>query len=404
MSVRQAKAQEAIRLACQVLSWKFEALTPAYPNILARISGSDALIVDVTSGDPSVTHDLGVAHGLGVPVLCVCRSGHNPHLADLEGLRVTYYDNIVTDSAAFSTFVRILQSRLLKCVGPVDDGVWITDSFEQRTRWITDDFKKLAGEKDAEPHTVWFSGFLSDFAMHPESLHEDEAYENELMAQRKALEDLVDRGFRMVCILSLPAARGLLFDTLHTVEVRLKHLLRFVAKDKDGETGSKRRIKWIVSPYRQKNFYIIGGISCIERFQKATSRGVDLSLRLTNYAAIHAHTTAYETLLEKLTSAFNLASRGDENATLRSLRNKTLISIKEAMTSYLEFLTLRLTDERAIQTNPKWYCERLDKVVSALCPPEQSMEDKELLVFLPRQHLNRLTETLRRVKAAQRRQ
>ncbi len=301
------------------------------PDIVDRIGDSDVLIADVTRFDPAVTHDIGVAHALGVPVLCLSHHGVDVDLADLRGLRVIYYGDL-GDAAERTQLAHTLGRRLRTLVRLTEPCGEVIDSFSDRALAITRDVRRVreAGKPDAD--TVWFSGFLGDFAVSEAGLESGEVpFKKHLLEQRQALVDLADEGFRLNCILSLPSSDFVIRHNLGIVVRRLRALLDFVREDDSGEDGARRRICWVVSPYRQKNFYIIGSVSCIERFQKAPDRGVDLTLRLTSDAALRANTLAYQALLENLIAGLSPGGLEDERATLRFLRRDTVTRIERAL-------------------------------------------------------------------------
>jgi hypothetical protein len=325
-----AEVRRVVENVCWVNGFEVDIPEESDLEIVDRIGDADALLADVTQYDPVVTHDVGVAHALGVPVLCVCHDQKKSHLADLEGLRLIYYGDLGSPTERHN-MTRTLQRRLQLAIS-LSDRDNITDSFLERAQWITRDLEQLAADDNSESQTVWYSGFLSDFAVCEEGLEEGErSFKDSLLSQRQALVDLADKGFRLVCILSLPSDQNLILGNAEIVLIRLRCLLRFVENDDSGDTFTKRRIHWIISPYRQKNFYIIGNISCIERFQKAAARGVDLSLRLTNDASVRANTLAYRALFDKLLKAVCPPDLPDEAAILRFLREDSVRKVKTAV-------------------------------------------------------------------------
>lgn len=301
------------------------------PDIVDRIGDSDVLIADVTRFDPGVTHDIGVAHALGVPVLCLSHHGVDVDLADLRGLRIIYYGDL-GDPSERTHLAHTLGRRLRTLVRLANPCGELIDSFSDRALAITRDVRRVGETGNPDTDTVWFSGFLGDFAICEAGLERGEVpFRKHLFEQRQALVDLADHGFRLNCILSLPSSDFVIRHNLDIVLCRLRALLEFVRSDDSGEDGASRRICWVVSPYRQKNFYIIGSVSCIERFQKAPDRNVDLTLRLTSDAALRANTLAYQALLENLMTGLCPGNLKDERAKLRFLRRDTVKRIERAL-------------------------------------------------------------------------
>lgn len=335
---------EAIRIACKP-RFSGDPLKKSVAESLDRIGDADVLVADVTQHDPVVTHDVGLAHTLHVPVLCVCHYAEKSRVADLEGLRIIYYGELEKPEE-WERLTGVLRVRIPAATGSADRRI-MTDSFAERALWITSDLNRLAKEYDAESQTFWYSGFLSDFAVSKEGLEPGERpFEPLLMAQRKAMEALADKGARMNCILKMPDPQHFWPESLNVMTIRLRCLRDYVEADKKSSQAGKHKIYWVVSPYRHKNFYIIGDISCIERYQKAAFRGVDLTLRLTDAAAVAANKMAYDALFKRHMKANIMAydelfkqhvkapcagDANDEALTICKLREYTLFEVEKAI-------------------------------------------------------------------------
>jgi hypothetical protein len=299
----------ALRHACWLNDLHLEAMLSSEPNVVERMGNVKALISDLTEKDAFVHHDVGVAHALGLPVLCLCHGQPRNQTADLQGERIIYFGDLESaeEKSALST---TLAARLRQVLaGRVPD---VIDSFRQRTLTIVRDLELLGRAEDMRRQEVWYSGFLSAFSVSEEGLEpEERSLGPDLLREKQALHDLARRGCRIVCIIS-PPTEPIRREKAALVRTRILCLLQFIYDNPD------LPIDWVLSPYRQKNFYIIGDISCIERFQKEAALGVDLSLRQTGESAIQVNRSVYHTLVARLTQIM-LGDRASTSASNRDL-------------------------------------------------------------------------------------
>jgi len=96
-------------------------------EIIRAIAGSRCVIGDLTYGRPSVYFELGVAHGLGIPLVLTCRRDHfrannnfeRVHF-DLEQYKISYWS--LTDKKEFAWEPRMHPSDRLTALGLLPRG------------------------------------------------------------------------------------------------------------------------------------------------------------------------------------------------------------------------------------------------------------------------------------------
>lgn len=85
--------------------------------ILERIRSADAVIADITHGNPNVQYEVGVAHAHHIPTILVMRAGGDIPF-DLKGFNVILYENVTRLREALT---RRLQAVLKLANGARDD-------------------------------------------------------------------------------------------------------------------------------------------------------------------------------------------------------------------------------------------------------------------------------------------
>jgi len=284
---------EAVRIACWQNALGFRHGGSSDGDVLGSLGDAECLVADTTGNDPCVTHDIGVAHALGIPVICLRHSDDADLLADLQDIRFIHYGDLaipeqrthLTDALQRSI------SKVLRREAPE-----VIDSFRQRTQQIVADFETLLGRRDLHAQTLCYSGVLSPLAMAGGGYENGELpFRTLLDAEKAKMIELAERGCRVACMISPPSAPSITASGKKVVQRRLDVLIEFIEEDERGAD-----VDWVWSPYRQKTLYIVGDVSCIERFRKQVEQGVDLTLRQTSDAAIGAYRAAYDALFERL--------------------------------------------------------------------------------------------------------
>ena len=323
--------QEAIRIACYFNG--FISLPSLFSDsvVLDDVARADIVVADVSVLDPNLYHVLGISDGLRIPVLYTCTDGHTDIPANLQGIRIIYYQDL-SSSGELEALTQNLTESLRQILG--NAGPEVIDSFGARTRWITHDLNvllKMYNDISLDPagKTVWYSGVLSDFAMDVQNLEPEEIpFKDALMAEKQAMIDLARKGCRVVCIITPPASENVVRDNKAVVCRRTECLLNFIKNNHDN-------IDWVVSPFRQKNCYLIGNISCIERFQKNVAQKADVTLRQTGQLAITANRVAYEALFGKLIQMiFSPEDIPEGNDLTVQLRQRTIEHLSQKLAEY----------------------------------------------------------------------
>ncbi|MCX6584246.1 MAG: hypothetical protein NT166_29070 [Candidatus Aminicenantes bacterium] len=301
-------------------------------DILEELERAEIIIADITGLNPNVLYELGIAHVRCDSVIILCQNGKSVPF-DLSAFRCIFFD--LNDNRGGVDLSEQLGKTLdsLRLVGPP----LVINSKLERTKAIIDDLQKLANLPDDEisRETVWFSGSLSSFSI-PENEQfppGEEEYQAALLEEKNALISLARRGCTVKCIITpfIPSPANPKMDT----KFKLRHqcLLKFL----QGSDSALSAIDWVISPFRQKNLYIIGYISCVEGYKKGIQRGFDLNLRQTGFNAISADISMYTVLFSHL-----------EVKTLSIYGNPEISDRREALKqAVINCLTKALEDDTA---------------------------------------------------------
>ncbi len=299
---------------------------PIVQDILQELESAEIIIADLTNLNANVLYELGIAHTRCDSVILVACKGQSLPF-DLAAIRCTFFDFSSPSSKA--DFVDRLSKALsdLRTVTPT-----ILDSQLERTRVIVSDLRNLAAllDKDLSNETIWFSGGLSAFAISDEEdfPEDEEGCRSALLEEKSALLDLARRGCPVRCIISPPALKAMPERPPH-VRKRVITLLRFLESTNEPALES---IEWVVSPFRQKNLYIIGRISYIEGYKQQFLRGFPVSLRQTSPEAIAANISLCKALFERLQVDTLKHYPSDEGLSRRdALRQATIACLRRLL-------------------------------------------------------------------------
>lgn len=262
-------------------------------DILEEIERAEIVVADLTRWNANVLYELGIAHVRCDSVILLCQEGQVLPF-DLASIRVIFFDLASYDGkvALADRLGRTLDE--IRVVGPPTT----IKSVLERTRLITADLQTLARRPDDElsKEVVWYSGFLSSFAISSQEPFppEEAEYQKALMLEKDSLVALARRGCVIRCIITPPSPDAILRGRLDIACCRVRALREFL-KSRD---EALKNIYWAVSPYRQKSLFLIGHIALYEGYKRGFQRGFGLTLRQTGLDAINACSSLYEVLFD----------------------------------------------------------------------------------------------------------
>lgn len=171
----------------------------------------------------------------------------------------------------------------------------VIEGLIERTKQLIHDLRGLSEAPQLEKH-IWYSGFLSAFAISDQESFQYEAQKSVLLEEKECLLDLAQRGCSIKCIITPPNPAFAPAYKSDGALLRLDELLNFLKSD----SKTVENIDWTISPYRLNNVYIIDHISCLEGSKKGVHRGYNLTLRQTDSDTIAGKISLYEALFDRL--------------------------------------------------------------------------------------------------------
>lgn len=296
-------------------------------DILEELERAEIIVVDLTNLNSNVLYELGMAHVRCDSVILIAEQGQELPF-DLASMRCIFFD-LGSAEGRLAFAERLGRGvREFKTEGAPS----IIDSPLKRTKVIIDDLQTLAhSTDDLSRETVWFSGSLSAFAISPQEnfAPEEREYHQALLQEKEALLDLARNGCVVKGLITPPASMAVIYDKSDRILARAKYLLEFL----ESSDPAHESIDWVLSPFRQKNMYIIGRISYVEGFKKDVQRGYGLTLRQTTLDAITAMTALYEALFERMVPlTIRDYYHGREGIPIRQvLRHATINCLKQSL-------------------------------------------------------------------------
>jgi hypothetical protein len=321
--------------------------TSVYPNpivadILEEIERAEIIIADLTGMNPNVLYEIGMAHVRCESVILVCKKRQKLPF-DLASIRCIFFD--INGRLGIADFEKRLSRTVgaLKSVGPPQ----VMKSALDGTKSIIADLQILSSLSDEElsTKTIWFSGFLSSFAIKTETeaqlkeySPDEREYRLALIEEKNTLLALARRGCLVRCIITPPSEFDLIPERIDYAHRRLETLIEFL----NSNDKALKSIEWVVSPFRQKNVYIIDRLSCFEGYKKGIQSGYALTLRLSTLDAISANISLYEVLYDRL-STWTLTNYHSEpeDDHREALKNSTKKYLKQC----LDFLNSKIAQE-----------------------------------------------------------
>jgi len=210
----------------------------------------------------------------------------------------------------------------------------------KRTENIAFDLQELLGAANEGGDQVFvrYSGFLSPFAISDEEIEASiarergnanaERYYEGLRREREAMLALA-RNDRCVvrCIITPPREGPFPCQLLPHTTMRLKHLYEFL-----NGAGRSMNIEWAISPFQQKNTYIIGTLSYFEGFKQGAQEGYQFSLRYAAEDEVSINIMMYDELFQRLSmSTLTTYPVGPQLDTREALREATLKCVRMAI-------------------------------------------------------------------------
>lgn len=305
---------------------------PIVADILDELERAEIVIADLTGLNPNVLYEVGIAHVRCDSVVLVCKRGQILPF-DLGNIRCIFFDFDQENGRV--EFADRLGKTLnaLKAIGPP---IVITSQID-RTIHITRDLQRLSNLSDEEltREIVWYSGFLSSFAISKDEKFPPEGKELHrlLLDEKDAMTSLARRECLIRCIITPPSAEFLMLARIEYALDRVINLLKFL----ESNDPALKYIEWAVSPYQQKNLYIIGRISCFEGFRKEVHSGYALTLRQTGLA-VASNTSLYEALFERLVEDILRPYQNEKIENRRDILRKETIKYLSESKEYLESL------------------------------------------------------------------
>ncbi len=303
---------------------------PVVCDILEEIEKAEIIIADLTGMNPNVLYEVGIAHVRCYSVILLCKKSQKLPF-NLSSLRCIFFDLDASRGEADLADDLLKALDDLRRIGPPI----IIDDKLKRTRIIINDLQALAKLPNEEiaKEKILFSGGLSAFAIADNEPFEpgEEEYHEALLKEKESLIELAEKGFTIKCILTPP----ILYTQVKTgrIDVR-KHRLQYLLNFLQSNDQALLTIEWAVSPFLQKNQYIIGHISYLEGYKKGTQRGYHFTLRQTDSNAISANISLYEALFSHM-ETYTLTTYGSPGVPDRreALRKAMINSVKQSLGS-----------------------------------------------------------------------
>ncbi|MBA1446453.1 MAG: toll/interleukin-1 receptor domain-containing protein [Chromatiales bacterium] len=259
----------------------------------------------------------------------------------LHALNDSLGDNKITDlqlGQAYAKFHEDLEKDLaevrIDLATQREKRFCIFSSQVTRTQAIVKDLKALKDFPGTYVDRIYVrhSGFLSPFAISDEEIERNKKkhpdYYDALKQERDTLKELADdERFLLRCIVTPPTGFNFPSHLLKNTELRLNTLKAFL----DGE-GKELSIDWAISPFQQKNTYIIGNSSFFEGFKQGIEDGYRFTLRHAGPEEVEINIKMFDELYQRLAaSTLGKQSSIAQLDERQELRQATLTSVNVAI-------------------------------------------------------------------------
>lgn len=337
------KLLQRIQLVCDALELQLRRgdssarPQPIMADIARNLESSGIIIADLTGNNPNVMYEVGYAHACGAEPILIASVDHRLPF-DVMATRCIFFDLSTPEGGAAFDLALAQAIREIRS----DHKTTVLTSVVQRTEAIVSDLKTLAASTDEvlQKQTVWCTGFLSALAITEGEDRGDQDAKLLLLQERDAMIQAARRGCTLRLIITPPSEHDLVTVKLKNAVVRLRRLLAFFDCEDDSAHES---IDWVVSPFRQKNVYIIGERCLYEGFKVGVQRGLPLSIRQTDPTVIRFAIQAHEILFAELVAHTLSRYPSDTDQVVR--RSSLRASTQMALLKSLAFCESRLAKE-----------------------------------------------------------
>ena len=317
-------------------------------DVLEELETAQIVLADLTGLNPNVLYELGIAHVRCDSVVLLCQRGQALPF-DLASIRCLFYD---LSTASGREELAVSLGRILEEFRQPGKPT-IIDGSTERTQSVVADLRLLADLPDDElrNEVILYSGFLSSFSVGEEeaSGRHQTGYLEARLQEREWLLKLARRGCSIRCIITPPSKDNLLPDRVSYALERVRALLAFLESDEPG----LQHIEFVISPFLQKNFYIIGRLCFSEGFRIGLESGYPLTLRQSDPDAINSSTLLHRALFERL-------------------RDYTLMQYPPGRSSSNSHENLRLATIRCLQESLAFCEDELRKTLGGEAGPRRT--------------------------------
>jgi len=295
-------------------------------DVLKELESAEIVVADLTGLNANVLYELGIAHARCDSVVLLCQRGQDLPF-DLASIRCLFFD---LSTASGREELAVSLGRVLEELRQPGKPT-IIDGSTERTQSVIADLKLLSDLPDDElkSEVIWYSGFLSSFSVGEEKSDRSAAYLDARTAEREWLLKLARRGCSIRCVITPPSKDNLLPDRVSYAMERVRALLAFLESDEPALAN----IDFVISPYLQKNFYIIGRLCFSEGFRIGLESGYPLTLRQSDPDAVKSSTLLHAALFERLRDCTLMQyppARSHTNAH-ENLRRATIRCLQESL-------------------------------------------------------------------------
>ncbi len=260
-------------------------------QIVHEIEGAAVVVADVTTGNPNVFYELGIAHQIkgADRVVIITQAIDGEKAFDILHLRQEVY---ALNRLALAELRKNLPDLLRRAADSnADKYTWnIIRGRKPRTLKLTQDLERLVSA--AEPRelshiTIRIVASLSSLAIseqEPADPSVDPEYFKALLAERNALRKVLLHGARLKAVLNPPRrlTRAMLPERLRVRYKRLIDLLEGRSDISDPDAAAEdlaavKNCEFALSPVPMPNLFIIGSMAAYEGMKRGGAGGFEMT-------------------------------------------------------------------------------------------------------------------------------